>query len=179
MRKTCTTIVLRDDQKQLLLGTLLGDGCMDWSAKFGRYLVSHGLPQKDYCHFKYAKLQPLATAAPKINKNYGWGDQLCRFSTRSNQCLEFLRPICYRLNPKTGRLAKHVTPEWLALLDWEGIAYWYLDDGSISKNTSGNANAVFSTHGFPREEVELLARMLTDRGVEAKAIEVHRGPKAY
>jgi uncharacterized OB-fold protein len=54
-----------------------------------------------------------------------------------------------------------------------------LDDGTRGKSSSGNCSIQISTHGFPKEEVELLAAMLTSRGVEAKAAPVHKGLKVY
>jgi len=179
MRRIYEPVELTEKQKQLLLGTVLGDGCMSWAATYGRYRLAHGAIQADYCRHKAAILGSLISVQPKIVPNLGYGKELCVSSTRSHPCFEFLRPLCYRLNPETGRLAKHVTPEWLDQLDWEGIAYWYLDDGGINKPENGNPSITFSTHSFPKEEVELLAEMLTKRGVEAKANPVHKGQKVY
>jgi hypothetical protein len=87
-----------------------------------------------------------------------------------------MHALAYRqdtTNPK--KLIKTVTPEWLAQLTWEGIAWWYQDDGTLTQ--AGGVH--ISTHGFPQEQVELLANMLTERGVTAKAQQVKKGEKTY
>jgi hypothetical protein len=87
-----------------------------------------------------------------------------------------MHALAYRpdaTNPQ--KLVKTVTQEWLNLLTWEGIAWWYQDDGTLTQ--AGGVH--ISTHGFPQEQVELLASMLTERGVTAKAQKVKKGEKTY
>jgi hypothetical protein len=73
---------------------------------------------------------------------------------------------------------KFANPAWLARLTWEGIAWWYQDDGSLLKSDYCRT-AVFNTHKFPQDQVELLAQMLRDRGIEAKAGPVKKGEKTF
>jgi hypothetical protein len=164
-------------EKQLLLGTLLGDGSMQWGSKLhGRIRFTHGQVQEAYCCQKAQVLRSYVKTQPQIVKNRGWGDKSCVFSTVLTPAFSFMHALAYRpdsTNPQ--KLVKTVTQEWLNLLTWEGIAWWYQDDGTLTQ--AGGVH--ISTHGFPQEQVELLANMLTQRGVTAKAQQVKKGQKIY
>jgi hypothetical protein len=164
-------------EKQLLLGTLLGDGSMQWGSKLhGRIRFTHGQVQEAYCRQKAHILRSYVKTQPQIVENRGWGDKSCVFSTVLTPAFSFMHALAYRpdfTNPQ--KLVKTVTQEWLNLLTWEGIAWWYQDDGTLTQ--AGGVH--ISTHGFPQEQVELLANMLTQRGVAAKAQQVKKGEKIY
>ena len=65
--------------------------------------------------------------------------------------------LCYRDQKKT------VSREWLDVLDAEGLAWWWMDDGSIS---GGQGN--LSTHSYTVAEVLLMQEWFRDRwGIEA------------
>jgi hypothetical protein len=68
-----------------------------------------------------------------------------------------------------------VTKDWLDQLTWEGVAWWYQDDGTL---TQGKGIHI-STHSFPKEEVQLLAEMLQGKGISAKVQPVKKGEKTY
>lgn len=163
--------------EQMVLGTLLGDGSMCWTnAKYGRYRINHGAIQAEYCRSKAKLLEIYVNTPPQIKPNGGWGKEICTFSTVTSPAFEYLRTLCYHPSPDDGRLVKWVTPQWLAKLTWEGIAWWYQDDGTLQKSTR---TVVFCTHSFPESQVRLLARMLTDYGAPAKARPVLKGQKMY
>ena len=169
--------------EQMLLGTLLGDGGMQWlGTNYGRFSIRHGAKQQEYCESKAAQLADYINTPAKIVPNPGWGDENSVFSTVTSPVFEFLRTLCYRQNlefpdnPK--RLMKFANPAWLARLTWEGIAYWYMDDGTL-QGTGKCRVALFNTHKFPQDQVELLAQMLRGRGIEAKAGPVRKGEKTF
>src|SRR5690606_2343546 len=59
------------------------------------------------------------------------------------------------------------------------LTSWFLDDGCLSKNASGNHNARIATHGFSREEVEWLSELLNGLGIESYPYEVTWYNKPY
>jgi hypothetical protein len=164
-------------ERQLILGTLLGDGSMQWGAKLaGRVEFNHGKVQEAYCRHKAQVLASYVKSLPRIVPNGGWGEESCRFATVTTPAFSFMYALAYRPDPiNTKKLVKTVTQEWLDLLTWEGIAWWYQDDGTLTQ--AGGVH--ISTHGFPQEQVEMLARRLTQMGVTAKAQQVRKGEKTY
>ena len=143
----------------------------------GIYRARHGAVQQAYCETKGALLAEYVATCPHVVPNYGWGKESCVFSTLSLPSLSFIRDLCYRPNPeKPGYWVKTVTPEWLAQLTWEGIAWWYQDDGGVSKRSP---SVTISTHSFPEEQVRLLAAWLTEKGAPAQAARVKKGAKIY
>lgn len=152
--------------KQALLGTLLGDGSMQWNThtnpEYGRFYITHGSKQEAYCRHKAEILKDYVRTPPAIRKNMGWGNGSCVFSTVTSPAFEFLRSLCYRSNLKTGRLMKWVTPEWAAQLDAVSLAYWYMDDGSIS---TSQAWITLHTQSFTKQCVRILAKRLEAFGL--------------
>lgn len=53
-------------QKEILIGMLLGDGCLEKNGRNVRLRIDHGTKQKDYLDWKYEELQNLATAKPRL-----------------------------------------------------------------------------------------------------------------
>lgn len=163
--------------RQMLLGTLLGDGSMVWRqprVQFGRFQVGHGMAQEAYCRHKATILAPYVRTAPRVVPNTHFGNhQACRFSTVTSPVFEPLRDLCYRR--EAGRFVKAVTPEWAAAIEWPAIAYWYMDDGSLKRDGS----VVLSTHGFDRVEVTCLALRLQELGIDALVDAARHGDRSY
>jgi hypothetical protein len=159
----------------MLLGTLLGDGNLTKNpgALFPRYRANHGFPQKDYCLRKYWLLKDHVGTPPKDVPNKGFGTTSVVFSTLSDPEFEFLEMLCLRPNPaKLGKLKKVVTPEWVAELTWEAVAWWFMDDGSRQ-----DGSLTIATHSFSKPEVELLCGWLTNHGCPAHPELTRKGPK--
>lgn len=170
-----TVAPLTATQLQVVLGSLLGDACLNvnglsfrqsgdllWNTGCPRLIFSQGGPQHEYCLHKAERLGDYVVTAPKQRKNLGYGGLITMVSTVSTPALDFLVPLCYRYDTVAGRFAKTVTSEWLELLDWEGVAYWLMDDGS---NSAGAVT--FHTEGFTFRECQLLTDWLTARGCDA------------
>jgi hypothetical protein len=159
---------LSPQQIQLILGTLLGDGCMSFNAVFPRYRVNHGSKQKDYVLHKAGILKNYLNTPPCLCPNLGFGKESCVFSTVSTPILEFIRKMCYQ--QVEGKWKKTVTQKWLDMLDWEGIAYWYMDDGALQKQGAASA---LHTEGFSMEENSLIAQWLQNKGLTCRIVETN------
>ena len=55
-------------QKEILLGMILGDCCLEKNGKNVRLRVEHGLKQKNYLYWKYEEFKNLATDKPRLVK---------------------------------------------------------------------------------------------------------------
>jgi hypothetical protein len=161
---------LSPTQVQMLLGTMLGDGNMDCRNRNPKYVSRHGYCQHEYNTAKYRVLSAFASRPPEKVKNYGYGEWSSLWYTRTFPEFHPIASLCLH----EGK--KRVTQSWLDELTWEGIAWWYQDDGGLCGRM-----ARFNTQGFPEAEVSLLASWLTRYGVEAKAapIKSRRGEKCY
>lgn len=152
--------------KQLILGSLLGDACINSNSDSGGYRCVHFTQsdkQIDYFNYKKSILGKYALGE-KIRTS-GYGSLMHDIHTTTNLELnKFLNEYCM----KNGK--KFVTQEWCNELDPMGLAFWYMDDGSISNrdNDKLGCRIHISTNGFSLKENETLINMLRGRfGIEA------------
>jgi hypothetical protein len=139
-----------EDEKQVLLGSLLGDSTVD---KSFRYCFVHGNEQKYYGDWKYAALVD-DTHQGKVTKcKGGFGTECNYYRLRKTLYTQKLRPLCYPND------TKKVTREWLDQLNELGVATWLMDDGSFS---SGRNWDIY-TNGFTLEEQHVVADFFKDR----------------
>jgi len=161
---------LTASQKQLLLGTMLGDGSMQVSSAAKQtvcYRSNHGWCQHQYNLEKYALLAEYATRAPYKIKNGGYGEWSSVWRTQALSVFHYI----FTLTCPDGH-HKLVNTEWLSQLTPEGIAWWIGDDGCLD---SGRRTVSISTHGFSPEEVDLLSTWLMAKyGVESKVYMVNK-----
>ena len=151
-------------QEQMLLGTMMGDGNMTLPRYVGGnpvYRSQHGWIQHAYNCRKHQTLSAFVRLPPRKKPNYGFGKWLSVWQTLSCPALWPIASLCLQ----DGK--KRVTQAWLDKLTWEGIAWWYQDDGSL---TLRRTTAEFHTEGFSKEECELIATWMTKKmGIECHA----------
>ena len=177
-------IVISSQAKQIILGSILGDGCLvKTPTKFGNYglKVMHGMPQKEYCKWKStfftkAKFKIIN----KKNSFTGKPSKFPQFITRSMpQVTSIVTP--YLINGK-----KHISEKIISDIDLLGIAIWYFDDGSISKpkryenGYCKDGTIRFSTYAFSSEEIHNLKEVLRQKcGVTPLDFSMRKGNKVY
>lgn len=152
--------------KQLILGSLLGDASINANDKDGGYRCVHFTQSdKQITYFNYKKNLLGKYALGERTRISGYGSLMHDMHTTTNLELnKFLNEHCM----KNGK--KFVTQEWCDELDPMGLAFWYMDDGSISNrdNDKLGCRIHISTNGFSLQENKTLANMLRDRfGIEA------------
>jgi hypothetical protein len=139
-------IELTEKQKQLILGTLLGDSCIDIArtCKHPRVRGAHTIRQTEYTMWIYSELSNLFASKPKtrIDKINGKLHEQISFQTRSLRCL---LPI-YNIVVVNGK--KTITEAWIQAISnntYHGLALamLYMDDGGLSHKTTtvGNKSA--------------------------------------
>jgi hypothetical protein len=148
-----------ESTKQLILGSLLGDASISKSMNRSYYIrISHTEKQRGYTEYLTSKL------GVKIHESYYESSTFSKVPFK-----------VYKLTYKNARFLKYlesvvlmdgkkkVSQKWLNELGLEGIAYWFMDDGSST--WCGNSVIInFSTLGFDAEENKLLAEKLTSMG---------------
>src|SRR5215211_2555313 len=111
---------LSDDQRQLILGSLLGDGSLRFASTHNAHFrVVHGERQREYCEWKHEMLAPFANKIAPTGKGIG-------FDTIPMHQLAWLHDAVYA---KSG--GRTVSDELIEQLDERSIAAWYCDDGTF------------------------------------------------
>ena len=140
---------LNDDQRQVVLGSFLGDGHI---AKCGlnRYRMSepHGINQSDYCSWKASMFGVGVTVAPP---SYG-STPLTRFATK-----------VFGWEGEFPEKKTHC-PQWvLDAMDARALAVWYMDDGSVIRARGKDCGATLYTCSFDEESHDRMVDTLRRR----------------
>ncbi|MCS6860849.1 MAG: hypothetical protein NZT92_11080 [Abditibacteriales bacterium] len=87
-------------QHEILIGTLLGDGCLEQNGRHVRLKVDHSAAQKAYALWKYAELRDVAAAEPYeiavADARTGNTYRHVRFATRSDRLFDPYRAMFYQ-----------------------------------------------------------------------------------
>lgn len=122
--------VLSEEQRGLIVGTLLGDGAMRCK-KNALLEINHSGAQKTYVDWKYSVLRDLVRTPPKLRNGNGTR-QAYRFTTRS---LPELTPYFLAFYGGGRKTIPDIELDPLAL------AVWFMDDGCKSRRA-----VYFNTH---------------------------------
>lgn len=149
---------LTQEQRQLMLGSLLGDGSIAHSAYGAFFRLCHGGPQLEYLLWKKTLLGNLVQAEPKsYQKRFrGTFNTQWHIHTILHPEIAELRKLAY---PEG---VKRITDDWLSRVDSLGLALWYMDDGSFLK-ASNSRQVVFCTEGFDNGDTRRLQKWLLER----------------
>ena len=127
-----STLKLSNIQREVLIGTLLGDGCLETqnNSRTYRLKIEHSLLQKEYVDWKYGIFKDWVLTEPKVREYVAYGllRKNYRFSTVSHGALRFYAQQFYRNGEKIIPQTIH---KWLSPL---ALAVWFMDDGSIKSN---------------------------------------------
>lgn len=143
----------------LLVGMLLGDA---YISKQGRLEIGHSIKQKDYLLFKKDRLKYFFKFS-YVEKYCGKDKKYLECFIKSNitPYLKLMRKIWYKPN-------KTLSKKMIYKISEEGLAYWYLDDGSLvfQRDSKGNIESrkgYLNTQGFSFEENIMLQEMLKEK----------------
>lgn len=139
-------LVFNKEQEQILLGSLLGDGCINLSkTNYFRYRYSekHSFKQEAYLLWKNSYL----------NFKLDYNNEECRIR-KSNLSFKYYKELFY----PTGK--KIVTRGILNKLELLGLAIWYCDDGSY--NYKGKSIEI-STQSFGLNGNKIIQRWFKEK----------------
>jgi hypothetical protein len=127
-KELLATMKISSIQKEILIGTVLGDGFLQKTGeKNARLRLEHGIQQKEYLFWKVKHLQQFFQGTPKylerIHPISGQTYRYWRHQSQSGPFLGKIRKIFYRNGIKQipENIEKLLTPR--------SIAVWYMDDG--------------------------------------------------
>ena len=143
-------------EKEIILGTILGDGHLAMLKSNARLEVNHSENQRDYVMWKYNELQNLSGAKPHaihiFDKRYNKTYRQLRFSTKVHSEFTQFHQIFYRdLKKIVPKNIKKVLTSPLSL------AVWFMDDGGRRNDSYG---LFLNTLSFTKEEHKLLREAL-------------------
>lgn len=135
--------------KEIILGSLLGDGCLKINEKYknARFSFRHSPKYEDYFFWKIDQLKEIS------GEKCWWKEKDGKLRYQSKALPELTE--IYNFVSKRGKFK--VRRRWLNLLSPLSLAVWWMDDGSLVKNSR---QGVFCTDSFTLKEQKILARYL-------------------
>ena len=153
-------------QQSVLVGTILGDGCLAKHGHYHRLHVKHKLAHRALIEHKYDVFREFISM------------ELHRFDQRLNgelfPCLQFASrtsPIFSRWHSRFYQGGVKIVPQDVEhYLTREALAVWFMDDGAAD-----HAGVTFQTHGFRADEVRRLTDVLKDKFQLAATLRRNKG----
>ncbi len=145
---------LTERQRKLVVGTLLGDGCLIPNATGRNYRlqVEHGAKQQDYVNWKYGALERWCLSPPKHQRR----TKSVKFRTISHPQLSELYAYFYRNRKKVLPVD---IEQWLG--DPFVVAVWFMDDGGVLKGCDGSGRAMLlNVQQFGKDDVGRIQQTL-------------------
>jgi len=150
------TLSLTSRQKQILVGSLLGDAHLESRYKLGcaTLRIEHSYKQKEYVDWLYSGFKKWVRTLPRKRTRWSWGKKQDKylFMTYGHKILGEFREIFYRNKKKIvpENIEYHLTPLSLAV--------WYMDDGSIKSRK--HKGMFLNTQAFSLSDVKRLQGIL-------------------
>lgn len=143
---------LNQRQRNILVGLILGDAHLETQNKGRTYRIKfeYSVKQSEYANYIYEIFREWIITPPQIKKdethNNIW------FQTISHPSFRFYAQQFYKNGKKCVPKLIH------RFLTNEGIAFWFMDDGSIKSCDS--KGVIFNTQGFLKENITRLIKVL-------------------
>ena len=172
MRETLYNM-LSQRQKDILVGTILGDGHLEQNGRGVRLRVDHSMAQSEYISWKYREFENIATNKPRLIKSFHKKEnkfyERMHFSTYSNGLLVDWRNMFYK--DKIKFVPKDIATILTSPLS---LAVWFMDDGY--KRNDCNALRISTDLFFLKEQKILVGCLKTNFGVNST---IHKKGKTY
>lgn len=136
-------LTLDQRQREVVIGSLLGDGHLTRTTRGYAFRVNHGIGQREYVDWKYRELESFTNSRPNTC------DRAYYFRTVSHPYFDELRRMFYVGNRK---IIPKTLEDWFTPLMF---AVWFMDDG-----TRDGKQVRLNTQCFTRVENELLVFLL-------------------
>lgn len=145
--------ILNDIQKDLIIGSLLGDGHIDKRETQPIFIVVHAENQKDYLYFKYEILKDLCNKEPSFIEGC-----FKEFTNGKIYWCQNAYRICTRIYDIFLPFRKMSNTELLNNMNDLSFSIWMLDDGYRSVN-----NWQLCIAEYTPEETELIIKILKNK----------------
>jgi hypothetical protein len=155
-----TTLRLTPEQCDVLVGLLLGDACLESrnQGRTYRVKVEQSARHEPYVQHLYGLFQPWVLSPPHQRQGSASNGSTTiswAFNTVSHAAFRF---YAHQFYGEQGKQVPALIHKWLTP---RGLAYWFMDDGSMKSNQS--KGVIFNTQGFTKPDVERLALVLQAR----------------
>lgn len=149
-------VPLLETTKEIILGSLLGDGSLNIHKNYknARFSFRHSILQKEYFLWKANMLSDIFSDKNIFIQDNDGGyskNKKMRFQSRALPQLTEINTLVR----KRGKF--HIRRKWLNQMTPLSLAVWWFDDGSIISN---GRKGVFCTDGFEKKQVERLSQYL-------------------
>ena len=158
-------LILDDVQREILVGILLGDACLESqnNGRTFRVKVEQSASHESYVRHLFDAFRGWVLSPPRSKRctaSNGTLTMSWAFQTVSHAAFRFYAHQFYTDGRKcVPKLIHH----WLTP---RGLAYWYMDDGSMKSQQS--KGVIFNTQGFMLCDVERLCGVL-ESGFDLRA----------
>lgn len=159
-------VELSQQQRDILVGTLLGDGCLAMHGNHARLHIKHKVAQVDLVELKYEAFREfISMPMHHFDQQLLGNDFPCvQFATKTHPVFSYWRSRFYVDRRKV------VPPNIATLLTPLALAVWFMDDGAADY-----AGVTFQTHNYQLGEVELLTAVLRSEFDLAVSIQQNKG----
>lgn len=142
-------------QRQIIVGTILGDGCLEFDGFHGtRLQIKQAERYKEYVFWLYGKLKNLCNSEPKQrNDTKQW-----YFSTKHLTELTILHRCFYPNGKKL--VPKDISDILVSPLS---LSVWYMDDGGLDYRPKDHYAFILNTDSFTLEGVNFLKELMDYR----------------
>jgi len=147
---------LSEEQREIVVGLLLGDGHLETRTcgRTYRLKVEHSETQLDYVLWLYSKFNNLCAQSDVYRRVRSDGRVSVGFTTRTIGNFRFYGQQFYVDNKK------RIPPMIHKLLTPQGLAIWFMDDGSRKSNKHKTYN--IHTLGYTKTELEMIGDIIND-----------------
>ena len=166
-------------QKEILVGTLLGDACISCSKRpHPTYNIKfeHTYSKLEYIDHLYNIFEPFVGTSPQI-RNMADGRRFVWFITYRHKAFEFYYNQFYPLVRNTNTRRKRVPKNIYQLLTPRGLAYWFMEDGTFKQQSLTKKSYLFSTQCFSLNDQKKLQQVLRKK-FEIYA-DIHKDKNSY
>lgn len=162
------TLKLNTIQKEILVGTLLGDATIAKSKPIALNVkFEQKLANEEYVNHLYEIFEPYVGTPPKVRTIIGGGAkdrQSIWFRTYRHIDFKFYYDLFYiKTAPRVDLRKKRVPKLIHKFLTPRALAYWFMDDGSYYYNKSKTTKQkvyYFNTQSFSYEDIKILKKAL-------------------
>ncbi|MEW6610937.1 MAG: LAGLIDADG endonuclease [Patescibacteria group bacterium] len=152
IRQLRSSLSLSDYQKEVVVGTILGDGSLLANAwgKHYRLQISHSADQKELVEWKHKVFRNFTLQEP----SYETSHQAWKFKTISHPQFTEYHHVFYRGGKKV------VPPNITEILTPVGLTVWFMDDGALGTRGEGY---ILNTQSFNLDDQIKLKECLVDK----------------
>ena len=151
-KKKLRNISLTKRQQYILVGSILGDGCVyTGKAKNPCYYIKQCKKNKSYLFWLYEELRNLCPSSPKQRRD---NEQWYFYSSRL-EILKPLRKVFYGDGRK--RIPEEINNLLVSPLS---LAIWYMEDGTLDYREKDHCAFSLTVNCFTVKEVKLLSLVL-------------------